>query len=59
MGTAASDLVRFLLASPSQAYASVFAGEAFLFLVAAKLASRAIESRARRDIISVTSAAAV
>jgi MFS transporter, BCD family, chlorophyll transporter len=59
MGTAASDLVRFLLASPSQAYASVFAGEALLFLVAAKLASRAIESPARRDIISVTSAAAV
>jgi BCD family chlorophyll transporter-like MFS transporter len=38
LGTAASDLARALLGSPVAAYASVFAGEAVLFLVAAGLA---------------------
>lgn len=40
VGTAASDLARFLIGSPSAAYAAVFAGEAVLFLVSALLASR-------------------
>jgi MFS transporter, BCD family, chlorophyll transporter len=37
-GTAASDLTRYLIDSPSSAYALVFAGEATLFLIAAILA---------------------
>jgi len=39
-GTAAVDLSRWLLGSPAAAYASVFAGEALLFLVAGILATR-------------------
>ena len=38
-GAAASDLARWLIGSPGAAYASVFALEALLFLVAAKLAT--------------------
>jgi BCD family chlorophyll transporter-like MFS transporter len=38
LGTAASDIARLVLASPGLAYASVFAAEALLFLVAAGLA---------------------
>ena len=37
-GTAASDVARYLVDSPSSAYALVFAGEATLFLIAAILA---------------------
>ena len=38
LGTAAVDLTRSLFADPAMAYASVFAGEALVFLVAARLA---------------------
>jgi BCD family chlorophyll transporter-like MFS transporter len=38
VATIASDLSRYLLGSPAAAYAVVFAGEAILFLAAAKLA---------------------
>jgi BCD family chlorophyll transporter-like MFS transporter len=40
LGTLGIDLTRYLLGSPAQAYGSVFAGEALLFLVAAGLAAR-------------------
>jgi BCD family chlorophyll transporter-like MFS transporter len=40
IGTGASDLARWLLGEPAIAYASVFAAEALLFLVAAVLALR-------------------
>jgi MFS transporter, BCD family, chlorophyll transporter len=40
LGTLASDLARLLLGSPSLAYAAVFAGEALLFIMSARLASR-------------------
>ncbi len=40
VGTAASDLMRYLLVSPALAYAVVFAVEGLLFLVAALLALR-------------------
>lgn len=38
LGTAAADLARFVLGSPSVAYAVVFFGEGVLFLVSARLA---------------------
>ena len=38
-GTVASDLTRHVMTSPGAAYATVFAGEALLFLVAARLAA--------------------
>jgi BCD family chlorophyll transporter-like MFS transporter len=41
VGTGASDLARWLLETPALAYAAVFALEAVLFLVAARLALRA------------------
>jgi BCD family chlorophyll transporter-like MFS transporter len=40
VGTAASDLARWLIGSPAMAYASVFALEALLFVLAAALAMR-------------------
>jgi len=40
LGAAASDLARWLLGSPTAAYASVFAFEAILFVFAALLAAR-------------------
>jgi BCD family chlorophyll transporter-like MFS transporter len=40
VGTAASDLARWLLASEGTAYAAVFAGEGLLFVVSAWLAWR-------------------
>lgn len=40
LGTAASDLARWLLGSPATAYASVFALEALLFVASAWLAAR-------------------
>ena len=40
VGTAASDLARWLIGTPSTAYASVFALEALLFVAAAVLAAR-------------------
>ncbi|MBC7995112.1 MAG: BCD family MFS transporter [Rhizobacter sp.] len=40
VGTAASDLARWLIGSPALAYASVFALEALLFVLAAALAMR-------------------
>ncbi len=40
IGTAASDLAHFLIASSGAAYGSVFAAEALLFVVSALLASR-------------------
>jgi BCD family chlorophyll transporter-like MFS transporter len=47
-GTVAADLARQLYESPAAAYATVFAGEAALFLVAAMLAAR-IGGTARRE----------
>ncbi|MEY2688879.1 MAG: hypothetical protein RL375_3077 [Pseudomonadota bacterium] len=40
VGTAASDLARWLIPSPGLAYACVFAGEALMFFVSARLAWR-------------------
>lgn len=40
VGTAASDVARYLIAAPGQAYALVFAAEALLFLLAAGLAAQ-------------------
>jgi BCD family chlorophyll transporter-like MFS transporter len=40
IGTGASDIARAFIGSPAAAYASVFAAEALLFVVAAVLASR-------------------
>ena len=40
LGTAASDLARWLVGTPGVAYASVFALEALMFVVAAAIASR-------------------
>jgi BCD family chlorophyll transporter-like MFS transporter len=40
IGTGASDIARAFIGSPASAYASVFAAEALLFIVAAVLASR-------------------
>jgi BCD family chlorophyll transporter-like MFS transporter len=48
LGTAAADLARHLVGAPGVAYASVFAGEAVLFLVAAVLAARISRPRAGR-----------
>jgi BCD family chlorophyll transporter-like MFS transporter len=42
-GTLASDVARWLIASPAAAYATVFAAEAALFLVSAMLAGRACQ----------------
>ncbi len=39
LGTGASDLARYVFASPGAAYASVFALEAVMFLVAARMAA--------------------
>jgi BCD family chlorophyll transporter-like MFS transporter len=48
LGTAAADAARLALGSPGVAYASVFAGEAVLFVVAAGLAARVGAIRAAR-----------
>ena len=40
LGTLASDVARFFLESPDRAYASVFAGEAALFVFSALLAAK-------------------
>ena len=47
LGTAASDLARWLIGSPGLAYASVFAFEAVLFVVSAVLAARLAPAPAR------------
>ena len=39
IGTGACDLARWLFASPGAAYASVFAFEALMFLLAARIAA--------------------
>jgi BCD family chlorophyll transporter-like MFS transporter len=46
VGTGASDLARWLIGTPAMAYASVFAFEAALFVVAAVLAARLNAGRA-------------
>ena len=48
LGTAAVDLARYFFGSPIPAFASVFAGQAILFLVAAGLAARVGQSRPER-----------
>jgi BCD family chlorophyll transporter-like MFS transporter len=53
-GTAASDLARYLVDSPSSAYALVFAGEATLFLVAAILAIQ-VNKRGAHAVTRVSS----
>ncbi len=47
VGTAASDLARWLIGTPGVAYAMVFALEAALFIVAARLAAKAIDAPKR------------
>jgi BCD family chlorophyll transporter-like MFS transporter len=59
LGTAASDLARCLVAAPGSAYASVFAAEALLFLISARLAVGAVESRAARAPESMPAVAGV
>lgn len=49
MGAAAVDVMRLITGSPLEAYSTVFAGEALLFLVAAVLASRIGNIAASRD----------
>ncbi len=44
IGTVASDIARYLIGSPATAYATVFAAEAVLFLLATGLAMRAVRS---------------
>jgi MFS transporter, BCD family, chlorophyll transporter len=54
LGTAAVDLTRHLMSSPVPAYATVFAGEALMFLVAAVLAvwvSRPLGERGARPAL--------
>jgi len=51
LGTAASDLARYVLGEPGVAYATVFAGEAVLFLVAAVLAARITRPHAARAAV--------
>jgi BCD family chlorophyll transporter-like MFS transporter len=47
LGTAASDLARWLLQDPGTAYAGVFAFEAAMFLFAAGIAARGARTPAR------------
>jgi BCD family chlorophyll transporter-like MFS transporter len=49
LGTAAVDLTRSLMDSPVPAYATVFAGEAVMFLIAAVLATRVMQPVPRDD----------
>jgi MFS transporter, BCD family, chlorophyll transporter len=49
VGTAASDLARYLFGSPVTAYSAVFLGEAVLFLVAARQASHVFQPAAKRS----------
>jgi len=56
LGTAASDLARYLLGSPGAAYATVFAGEAVLFLVAAVLAARVSRRSTARTALPIAAA---
>jgi MFS transporter, BCD family, chlorophyll transporter len=49
VGTAASDLAHWLLGAPTVAYATVFALEAVLFVVAAVLAARIGNARTSAD----------
>jgi BCD family chlorophyll transporter-like MFS transporter len=49
IATIASDLARYALGSPAAAYATVFAGEALLFLFAARLAAGVFQGAARRQ----------
>ena len=43
LGTGLSDVARWLVAEPASAYAAVFAVEALLFLLAARLAAAVFE----------------
>jgi len=56
LGTAASDAARWLLGSPALAYASVFAAEAVLFLIAVALASRVGDERGAATLSPVAQA---
>jgi BCD family chlorophyll transporter-like MFS transporter len=49
LGTGAVDLTRSLMDSPVPAYATVFAGEAVMFLIAAVLATRVMQPVPRDD----------
>ena len=53
VGTAASDLTRYLFGSAAPAYATVFGAEAILFLVAAGLAMRAVEPQRAHALRSI------
>jgi BCD family chlorophyll transporter-like MFS transporter len=46
VATIGSDIARYVLGSPAAAYATVFAGEAILFVVAARLAAGVFPTRA-------------
>jgi MFS transporter, BCD family, chlorophyll transporter len=62
LGTLASDVARYLLASPALSYAVVFASEAGLFVVAAAMAvwvHRAPACPDRRETLAVLSANAI
>lgn len=50
LGTSASDLARLLLGSPDVAYAAVFAGQAALFLAAARQARQVFQPATKPDI---------
>ncbi len=54
VGTVSSDVARALLGTPSLAYAAVFAGEAALFLVAARQAAQVFQSDAPASLIPAT-----
>ena len=54
VGTVSSDVARALLGTPSLAYAAVFAGEAALFLVAARQATQVFQSDAPASLIPAT-----
>jgi BCD family chlorophyll transporter-like MFS transporter len=55
-GTVAVDLARLVVASPAMAYASVFAGQAILFLVSAGLAARVERPSAERGPVPASTA---
>jgi BCD family chlorophyll transporter-like MFS transporter len=58
LGTMASDVARYFMRSPVDAYAAVFAGEALLFLVSAALAAQVVRPGTSRTAFGVSAAVA-
>jgi BCD family chlorophyll transporter-like MFS transporter len=58
LGTMASDAARYFMRSPVEAYATVFMGEALLFLVAAALAAWVVRPGASRATFGASAAVA-